>query len=120
MNDPQLNLVRTAIENYVDPFLGETLGEAHALGETLGEAHAVDQVLLREGRVSVRLRFGFPVGGYADTLTEALRAHIEAVAGGLSVDLELTAEIHAHAVQRPLKPLAGVRNIIAVASAKAG
>ncbi len=80
----------------------------------------MDQVVLREGRVSVRLRFGFPVGGYADALTEALRPHIEAVAGGLSVDLELTAQIHAHAVQRPLKPLAGVKNIIAVASAKAG
>ncbi len=90
MNDPRLNLIRTAIENYADPFLGETLGEARA----------VDQVLLREGHVSVRLRFGFPVGGYADALTEALRARIETVAGGLSVDLELSAEIHAHAVQR--------------------
>ena len=30
MNDPRLNLIRTAIENHTDPFLGETLGAAQA------------------------------------------------------------------------------------------
>jgi ATP-binding protein involved in chromosome partitioning len=110
MNDTRLNLIRTAIENHADPFLGETLGTAQA----------IDEMVLREGRVSVRLRFGFPVGGYADALTEALRASIEPVAGGLPVDFELTAHIHAHAVQRSLKPLPGVKNIIAVASGKGG
>jgi hypothetical protein len=67
MNDPRLNLVRSALENYADPFLGETLGAAHA----------VDEVSLSEGRVKVRLRFGFPVGGYADCLAQALRTQIE-------------------------------------------
>ena len=110
MNDPRLNLIRTAIENHVDPFLGETLGAAQA----------VDEVVLREGRVSVRLRFGFPVGGYADTLAEALRAEVGPVAAGLPLDFQLSAQIHAHAVQRPLKPLPGVKNIIAVASGKGG
>ncbi len=60
------------------------------------------------------------MGGYTDPLAEALRAHIEPVAGGLQLDLELTAQIHAHAVQRPLKPLPGVKNIVAVASGKGG
>jgi ATP-binding protein involved in chromosome partitioning len=110
MNDPRLNLIRTALENYADPFLGETLAAAHA----------VDEVSLSEGRVKVRLRFGFPVGGYADSLAEALRTHIEAVAEGLPLDLQLESQIHAHAVQRPLKPLPGVKNIVAVASGKGG
>jgi ATP-binding protein involved in chromosome partitioning len=110
MNDPRLNLIRTVIENHVDPFLGETLGAAQA----------IDEMALREGRVTCRLRFGFPVGGYADTLAQALRTAVEPVAGGLPVDIELTADIHAHAVQRPLKPLPGVKNIIAVASGKGG
>jgi ATP-binding protein involved in chromosome partitioning len=110
MNDPRLNLLRAAIENYADPFLGETLGAAQA----------VDEVQRREGRISVRLRFGFPVGGYAHTLAEALRAHVGPLTDGLPVEVELTALIHAHAVQRPLKPLPGVKNIIAVASGKGG
>jgi ATP-binding protein involved in chromosome partitioning len=110
MNDPRLNLIRTAIDNHVDPFLCETLAAAQA----------VDEVQLREGRVSVRLRFGFPVGGYAETLVADLQALIEPVAGGLPVDIHLTSQIHAHAVQRPLKPLPGVKNIVAVASGKGG
>src|ERR1700733_14333656 len=110
MNDPRLNLIRTTLDNHVDPFLGETLGAAQA----------VDEVQLREGRVSVRLRFGFPIGGYADTLGEALRAEVGPVAAGLPLDFQLSAQIHAHAVQRPLKPLPGVKNIIAVASGKGG
>src|SRR3984885_7664733 len=100
MDDPRRNLIRTAIENYADPFLGETLGASRA----------VDEVVLREGRVSVRLRFGFPVGGYADELAEPLRAQIEPVAGGLAMDLELVSQIQAHAVQRSLKPVPGVKH----------
>jgi ATP-binding protein involved in chromosome partitioning len=110
MNDPRLNLIRSTIENHVDPFLEETLGAAQA----------VDEVVLREGRVSVRLHVGFPVGGYVDSLTAALQAEIAPVAEGLPVDVELTAQIHAHAVQRPLKPLPGVKNVVAVASGKGG
>src|SRR5580698_2835695 len=110
MNDPRLNLIRSALENYADPFLAETLGAAHA----------VDEVSLSEGRLKVRLRFGFPVGGYADSLAQALRDQVAAVADGLPVDLQLGSVIHAHAVQRPLKPLPGVKNIVAVASGKGG
>ena len=110
MNDTRLNLIRTAIENHADPFLGETLGAAQA----------IDDIALREGRVKVRLRFGFPVGGYAQALAQALRAAVDPVAGGLPLDIELSAQIHAHAVQRPLKPLPGVKNIVAVASGKGG
>jgi ATP-binding protein involved in chromosome partitioning len=110
MNDPRLNLIRTSLENHADPLLGETLGAAQA----------VDAVELRYGRVKVRLRFGFPVGGYADTLVAALQAELGPLTAGLPLDFELTAQIHAHAVQRPLKPLPGVKNIIAVASGKGG
>jgi ATP-binding protein involved in chromosome partitioning len=110
MNDPRLNQIRTVLENHVDPFLGETLGAA-------GVVHEVE---LREGRVSVRLRFGFPVGGYTQPLTEVLQAELQSAAAGMPVDIDITAHIHAHAVQRPLKPLPGVKNIIAVASGKGG
>src|SRR6202012_1415402 len=75
---------------------------------------------LREDRVRVRLHFGFPVADYAAELTAALRDQTQAVAGGLPLEVELESVIHAHAVQRPLKPLPGVKNIIAVASGKGG
>lgn len=54
---------------------------------------------------------------------KALAAHIEAAAkgaGAQQVTLQLNDTIRAHAVQSGLKPIASVKNIIAVASGKGG
>ena len=110
MNDATLAAVRTALDAYIDPYLGESL-EA---------ARAVEQVQLAGGRLALALRYGFPVDGYEAELTAALTAHLAAVAPGIPLTLSLRADIEAHAVQRPLKPLPGVKNIIAVASGKGG
>ena len=45
---------------------------------------------------------------------------VAAVPGVARVEVGVASKIVAHAVQRSLKPLAGVRNIIAVASGKGG
>ena len=110
MTQPTVAALRAVIEGYVDPFLAETLGEAHA----------VEDVRQENGRFVAALRFGFPVGGYDVELAPALRAHAAAAELAVDLDVRLEAEIHAHAVQRPLKPLAGVKNIVAVASGKGG
>ncbi|HKZ73729.1 MAG TPA: iron-sulfur cluster carrier protein ApbC, partial [Steroidobacteraceae bacterium] len=68
----------------------------------------------------VRLRFGFPVGGYAPELTAGLRAHLDASGIATPIKVELESEIRTHAVQRQLQPQAGIRNIVAVASGKGG
>ncbi len=102
--------VQAALERYVDPYLGESLGAAQAIAE-----------LKRDGeRYRVRLRFGFPVGGYREELETALRGALAAAGVAVQLDAELEADIRAHAVQRPLKPLPGVKNIVAVASGKGG
>ena len=59
-DDPTLNSLRAALDSYVDPYLGESLGAAHAvqaLAATTGT-----------GGASVQIRLGFPVGGYHDVL----------------------------------------------------
>ena len=63
---------------------------------------------------------GFPCADYAPELQPALQSHLGPVLGGARLDLKLKAEITAHAVQRTLKPLASVKNIVAVASGKGG
>jgi ATP-binding protein involved in chromosome partitioning len=78
----------------------------------------------------VTLELGIPVGDYADELRAALAAHLATrlsgtglageVPGPQSLELFLTGVIAAHGVQRNLKPLAGVSNIVAVASGKGG
>src|SRR5205814_5848617 len=102
--------VRAALDAYVDPYLQDTLGAAQAVRE------------VREAGEGFRARIalGFPVGGYQAELTAALVGHLAAagIAAPLTVDLE--SDIRAHAVQRNLKPLGEIRNIVAVASGKGG
>ncbi|MGD9597665.1 MAG: iron-sulfur cluster carrier protein ApbC [Steroidobacteraceae bacterium] len=98
------------LADFVDP----------ATGATLAKLAAVRQATLRSGRASVRLAFGFPVGGYAHELQPLLAAHLARAGVATPLDLEVTADIRAHEVQRQLKPMAGVRNVVAVASGKGG
>src|SRR5690349_7239118 len=101
---------RALVESYSDPYLGQTLGAARA----------VDFAELKGDRAHVRVALGFPVGGYEAEFTRGLAAHVAAGGGPRELDVELTAKITAHAVQRQLSPLAGVRNVVAVASGKGG
>ncbi len=110
MSQPSDSAVQAALESYADPYLEETLAAAQ-VGVTVtrsGERHLAT------------LRYGFPVGGYQAELEPALREHLRASGIAGELDVRLEADIHAHAVQRPLKPLHGVKNIVAVASGKGG
>ena len=110
MTDSSQATVAALLEGYVDPYLEESLGAAHAL-----------QALTHDGaRYSATLRFGFPVGGYQSELEGALREHLRSAGVSVTLGVALEAEIQAHAVQRSLKPLEGVKNIVAVASGKGG
>ena len=109
--------------------LGESAGAVHArlstyadpyLGQTLAEAKAIEAVSVRDNTAMVELKFGFPCADYAPELQPALQSYLEPVLGGGSLNLKIRAEITAHAVQRTLKPLANVKNIVAVASGKGG
>jgi ATP-binding protein involved in chromosome partitioning len=95
---------------YLDPYLGQTLGEAKAVG-------ALD---FGPGHLTVNLTFGFPCADYGAELLPALEAHLGSDLNGLGLELVLRSEVVAHAVQRTLKPQAGVKNIVAVASGKGG
>jgi len=101
---------REKIGSYVDPYLGQTLGEAKA----------VESVTLRGEVLAVELVLGFPCADYRLELTAALRDHLQPHLGQTRLELTLRPEITAHAVQRTLKPLATVKNIVAVASGKGG
>jgi ATP-binding protein involved in chromosome partitioning len=103
--------IRAAVEQYTDPYLAQTLLEAGALAG----------LRVSETEIGGTVELGVPVGGYVDQFRSALAAHL-AAAGfpGLRVAVDLRSAIVAHGVQRPLKPLPGVSNIIAVASGKGG
>jgi len=110
MDDSTLNALRAALDSYVDPYLGESLAAAQAVQAVTAAG---------EGALA-RIRLGFPVGGYQEELAEALKRHLAASGIVAPLSLELVAEIRAHAVQRNLKPLERIKNVVAVASGKGG
>jgi len=109
-SDVSVDNVRGILEGYTDPYLGETLGAAQAVREVRASG---------EGFVT-NLVLGFPVGGYQEELRTALARHLAAAGLNTPLVVELSADIRAHAVQRNLKPLGEIRNLVAVASGKGG
>jgi ATP-binding protein involved in chromosome partitioning len=112
MNQPAAadSAIREKLYTYTDPYLAQTLAEAKA----------VVSVTLQGGTVRVELVFGFPCADYAAELTAALQEYLQPQLGHNRLELILRAQITAHAVQRTLKPLGNVKNIVAVASGKGG
>src|ERR1700678_3512772 len=102
--------VRAALESFVEPNLQQTLAQAGAL-------RAVE---LSGTAALARIELGFPTLGYTHALQSALQRHLQEAGLPVRLTLELSSAIQSHAVQRNLKPLAGVKNIVAVASGKGG
>jgi len=71
-------------------------------------------------KVSLDVELGYPAQTQVESIRRAVVEAIKTVPGVASVDAKVTIKIVAHAVQRNLKPLPGVKNIIAVASGKGG
>ena len=71
-------------------------------------------------KVSLDIELGYPAKTQVELIRNGVVAAIKAISGVGSVDANVTIKVVAHAVQRNLKPLKGVKNIIAVASGKGG
>src|SRR5581483_12015163 len=102
--------LRTALDSYVDPYLGESLGAVQA----------IQDLAASPGGASVRIRLGFPVGGYREELAAALKKHLAEAGIVTPLSVEVVADIRSHAVQRNLKPIEQIKNVVAVASGKGG
>lgn len=83
-------------------------------------AGSVKSVEVDAGKVSVTLLLGYPAAGYFDSLQQTVKDKIAGLAGVDEVNVDVSSKIKSHAVQQNLKPLEGIKNIIAVASGKGG
>jgi len=70
--------------------------------------------------VSLDIELGYPAKSQIDGLRTAVIAALKAIPGAGNVSANVYVKIVSHAVQRGVKPLANVKNIIAVASGKGG
>ena len=90
------------------------------LGVDWVSAKMVKKIEVADGRVAVKIALGYPAASVSAGLAEAARSLISEATGLEQVAVEVVSEILSHAVQKNLKPMAGVKNIIAVASGKGG
>jgi ATP-binding protein involved in chromosome partitioning len=97
--------LRARLEAHVDPLIGRSLGEA-------GVIRAAE---FGGGRARIALELGFPAAGYREALAGDVRRAL-----GVDAEVEVGWRIGSQAVQRNLKPLPNIRNIVAVASGKGG
>jgi ATP-binding protein involved in chromosome partitioning len=102
--------VLTALKGVIDP----------NTGRDFVASKSVKNVRVAEGDVSFDIELGYPAKSQIDGLrAEAIRA-VKAVPGVGNVSANLSVRIVSHAVQRGVKLLPNVKNIVAVASGKGG
>jgi ATP-binding protein involved in chromosome partitioning len=110
--------VTVSTETSVKKFLNSI--ELEAISRPLGKIGRVLNVSNTGDQVSATIELGIP----ADSVLQSIRAQIEAAlraeTGAKSVDVDISTKIRSHAVQGNLKPVPGIKNIIAIASGKGG
>jgi len=110
MDRDESKALREVVEKVIDPHLGKNLGSQRC----------VKEATLSDGVARVILQLGYPAAGARAAFTETITQAAKGVAGVREVQVEIGWEIISHAVQRNLKPIKSIKNIIAVASGKGG
>lgn len=89
-------------------------------GQDLVAARALENVTVDGDAVQVAIRLGYPAKGIRDELAQAVEARLAQLDGGARIEVEVDWEIQAHSVQKNLKPMENIKNVLAVASGKGG
>lgn len=102
------------VKNFLNSI--ELPGIARAIGDVgrVLECNAVDS------RITAHIELGFPAAGAHAAYRQAIEAALAANGDSRPCDIRFSMRVVAHGVQRNLKPLQQIRNVIAVASGKGG
>lgn len=107
---PTPEQLQQALQTVVDPNTGKDFVSTKAL----------KNLQLNGGEVSFDVELGYPAQSQFPALRSALVAAAKTVAGVDNVSVNLSSKVVAHAAQRGVNLMPGVKNIIAVASGKGG
>ena len=83
-------------------------------------AKNIKNLKVEDGDISLDIVLGYPAKSQIDAIRKAAINSLRNLPGVKNVSVNVTSQIVAHAVQRGVKLLPGVKNIIAVASGKGG
>ncbi len=103
-------VVENLLKSFVDP----------NTATDLVSAKSVKNIAVEGNDVSIKIELGYPAKSYLPELKTNLEQKLATLPGIGKITLDIGIHIVAHSVQKTLKPLSGVKNIIAVASGKGG
>lgn len=110
MADVAQTQIEDAIKGYIDPYLEKDLVSGKA----------IKNIKIDGDKVAVNVELGFPANGYKNDLIAKLKEKIEGVDGVSEATISVAHKIEAHAAQKGVAAIKGVKNIIAIASGKGG
>ena len=102
--------IQAALKEVVDP----------NTGKDLSTSRAARNIRLDGGDVTLDVELGYPAKSQADPIRRAVIARLKSVPGIGNISVNVSQKIVSHAVQRGVKLLPNVKNIIAIASGKGG
>ncbi len=102
--------VRDALSRVIDP----------NTGKDLVSSKSAKNLQVDGGNVSLDIELGYPAKSQIASIRDMAIAAVRTVPGVANVSVNVQVKIVAHAVQRGVKLMSNVRNIIAVASGKGG
>ncbi len=89
-------------------------------GRDFVSGKSVRKVQIDGGNVTVDLMLAYPARSQHEVLRKLIGQHLAALPGVAKVTVNISLKVASHAVQRGVKLIPGVKNIIAVASGKGG
>lgn len=110
MSDVTKEWVESALKEIDDPYVGKNLIASKS----------VKDIQLEGDKVSVKIELGYPAKSFKEQLAGQIRDILQGIDGVSQAEVDVAWKIKAHSVQKSLKPMENIKNVIAVASGKGG
>ena len=107
-------LTEQHIEETLKTVIDQTTGKDYV------SSKAVENIKIVDNHVSLDIALGYPAKTMLESIREQISAALKSIAGVNTVTVNVFSKIIPHSVQRGVKLIPGVKNIIAVASGKGG
>ncbi len=102
--------IENALKDVQDPAAGVDLIAARALGDIAVDGNAA----------SISIRLGYPAKSICEELAQTVKGRLAQLDGQASFEVDVGWDIQSHSVQKNLKPMENIKNVLAVASGKGG
>ncbi|WP_395005112.1 iron-sulfur cluster carrier protein ApbC [Undibacterium sp.] len=108
--DQQVEQIKQVLAGLIDP-------NTH---KDFVSSKSAKQIKVQDGKATLEIELAYPANSQRELIAKLVRDAVLTVQGVATVEVKVSIKIVAHAVQRGIKLMPNVKNIIAVASGKGG